>query len=175
MKSLQRKSEAINEDISVYGISDGSRYVQINGLDVLEKGEVYISNSFRDKYGISIGDMVTLDEKYENKHYEFKVAGFYDKSLSISVFMPMEHFRSSFDLDEDEFTGFCRIRKSRILVRTILLPLLPSMTSRKCATSSIIRWAHICSIFMVLCILLSAVKSICSPRLSLRKTKTLFP
>lgn len=37
MKSLQRKSEAINEDISVYGISDGSRYVQINGWTPLKR------------------------------------------------------------------------------------------------------------------------------------------
>ena len=45
MKSLQRKSNTINEDISAYGILDGSRYVQTDGLDSLKKDEIYISNS----------------------------------------------------------------------------------------------------------------------------------
>ena len=157
MKSLQRKSEAINEDISVYGISDGSRYVQINGLDVLEKGEVYISNSFRDKYGISIGDMVTLDEKYENKHYEFKVAGFYDKSLSISVFMPMEHFRSSFDLDEDEFTGFLSDTEITDISEDNIAAVITEHDITKMCDQLDHSMGSYMQYFQVLCILLSAV------------------
>ena len=104
--SLQRKSDAINEDISVYGIEDGSSYVSIDGLSALQENEVYISSSFRDKYGVSVGDTILLDEKYESKQYVFKVAGFYDQSLNISVFMPIGQFRSVFGLQEDEFSGY---------------------------------------------------------------------
>lgn len=106
MESLQRKGENFNEDISVYGISDGSGYVQIDGLGALGEGEVYISDSFAEKYGIAAGDTITLDAKYENTEYKFKVAGLYAKSLNIAVFMPIEHFRSVFGLEEDEFTGY---------------------------------------------------------------------
>lgn len=106
MKSLQRKSNTIDEEISVYGIADNSSYVKIDGLDGLQEGEVYISESFADKYGISVGDTFSLEEKYENKRYEFKAIGFYDKSLNLSVYMPMEQFCSSFDMEEDEFTGY---------------------------------------------------------------------
>ena len=36
MTSLVRKSDVLDEEVSVYGIADGSRYVQINNLSGLE-------------------------------------------------------------------------------------------------------------------------------------------
>lgn len=80
MTSLEKKSDALNEEISVYGIEKDSKYVKIKKLNSLKKNEVYISASFADKYGIRVGDTVSLDEKYENKTYKFKVAGLYHKS-----------------------------------------------------------------------------------------------
>lgn len=106
MKSLQKKSDTLNEEISVYGISDDSKYVKIEDLETLEKNEVYISASFQDKYNLEIGDSIILDEKYENKQYSFKVAGFYDQSLNITVFMPIKNFCSVFDFEEEEFGGY---------------------------------------------------------------------
>ena len=49
MTSLVKKSDAIDEEISVYGIADGSNYVKIKKLSSLRKNEVYISASFADK------------------------------------------------------------------------------------------------------------------------------
>ena len=92
--------------MTVYGISDGSRYVDIEELPELEEDEVYISASFGDKYDLKKGDIVTLDEKYEDEQYRFKVAGIYDSCQNIAVFMPIEHYRSLFALDEDAFTGY---------------------------------------------------------------------
>ena len=71
MTSLEKKSDALNEEISVYGIEKDSKYVKIKKLNSLKKNEVYISASFADKYGIRVGDTVSLDEKYENKTYKF--------------------------------------------------------------------------------------------------------
>ncbi len=88
MKSLQKKSDVLNEEISVYGISDDSKYVKIEDLQALKENEVYISTSFQDKYNLEIGDSIVLNEKYENKQYSFKVAG------------------SVFDFDEQEFGGY---------------------------------------------------------------------
>ena len=42
----------------------------------------------------------------KNRQYHFKVAGFYDKSLSLSVFMPLEDFRTAFALEADAFSGY---------------------------------------------------------------------
>lgn len=55
LKSLQRKSDAIHEEISVYSIAAGSRYVNIAGLQSLGEGEVYISDSFAEKYAFRLG------------------------------------------------------------------------------------------------------------------------
>lgn len=52
MTSLVKKSDAIDEEISVYGIADDSNYVKIKKLSSLKKNEVYISASFADKYGL---------------------------------------------------------------------------------------------------------------------------
>ncbi|MCI8426187.1 MAG: FtsX-like permease family protein [Lachnospira sp.] len=106
MKSLQKKSDVLNEEISVYGISDDSKYVKIEDLQALKENEVYISTSFQDKYNLEIGDSIVLNEKYENKQYSFKVAGFYDQSLNITIFMPIKNFCSVFDFDEQEFGGY---------------------------------------------------------------------
>ncbi len=90
----------------MYGISDDSKYVKIEDLWALKENEVYISTSFQDKYNLEIGDSIVLDEKYENKQYSFKIAGFYDQSLNITIFMPIKNFCSVFDFDEQEFGGY---------------------------------------------------------------------
>ena len=42
----------MDEEISVYGIAENSQYVKIEGL---KEGEVYLSDSFGEKYGVSVG------------------------------------------------------------------------------------------------------------------------
>ncbi len=157
MMSLQQKSDAINEDISVYGIEDDSSYVSIDGLSALQENKVYISNSFRDKYGVSVGDTVLLHEKYENKQYEFKIAGFYDKSLNISVFMPIEQFRSIFGLEADEFSGYL----SDTAITDIEDDNIAAVITERDITKMCDQLDHSMGAYMqyfqILCILLSAV------------------
>lgn len=157
MKSLQKKSDAIDEEISVYGITDGSKYVKINGLDALGANEVYISNSFAGKYGISAGDIVSLEEKYENKKYEFKVAGFYDKSLSISVFMPIEQFRTVFDLEKDEFAGYLSDTEITDISEDNIATVITELDVTKMFDQLDHSMGSYMQYFQVLCILLSAV------------------
>lgn len=157
MKSLQRKSDAIDEEVSVYGITDGSQYVKINGLDALGENEIYISNSFAEKYGISAGDTVLLEEKYENKKYEFRVAGFYDKSLSISVFMPIEQFRTAFDLKEDEFTGYLSDTEITDISEDNIATVITERDITKMCDQLDHSMGSYMQYFQVLCILLSAV------------------
>lgn len=157
MKSLQRKSDAIDEEISVYGIADSSNYVEISGLDALGENEVYISNSFAEKYGISAGDTVVLSEKYENKKYEFKVAGFYDKSLSLSVFMPIKQFRTAFDLKEDEFTGYLSNTQITDISEDNIATVITEQDITKMCDQLDHSMGSYMQYFQVLCILLSAV------------------
>lgn len=106
MRSLQKKGDALDEEVSIYGITEDSRYVEIADFNALAEGKVYISASFQDKYGLKIGDMFVLDEKYESKQYSFEVVGIYDRCQSIAVFMPIKNYCSIFDLDEEEFSGY---------------------------------------------------------------------
>jgi len=94
---------SIDEEISVYGFSDESRYYEIPSLG---ENEVVISKAFADKFGIRVGDTISLDEEFESVTYEFKVAYIDDVSELMSVFMGVGSFNKIFDLDEDSFSGF---------------------------------------------------------------------
>lgn len=155
--SLQRKGGAIDEEVSVYGISGGSRYVHIDGLEALEESQVYLSTAFRDKYNVKLGDTVLLDEKYENKRYELEVAGFYDKCMSIAVFMPMERFQAAFGLETDEFTGYLSDRELTDLDEDFIATVITERDITKMCDQLDHSMGDYMTYFQVLCILLSAV------------------
>ncbi len=157
MSALKISQDGRSEEISVYGITDNSRYVEISGLSSLKDGEIYLSDSFRDKYGISAGDDITLEEKYENRQYTFKVAGFYDKSLSLSAFLPMEQFRTVFGLEEGEFTGYLSNSElDDISADNIATVITQHDITKMCDQLDHSMGAYM-QYFQVLCILLSAV------------------
>ena len=106
MDSLLYKTDAMDEEVSVYGVEDTSKYISLPDAKNLKEKEVYISKPFRDKYDVAVGDTVTLNAKYEKKKYSFKVKGFFEHSQSIAVFMPIEQYRTAFDKDDDAFDGF---------------------------------------------------------------------
>lgn len=157
MSALKIRQDGRSEEISVYGITDNSRYVEISGLSSLKDGEIYLSDSFRDKYGISAGDDITLEEKYENRQYTFKVAGFYDKSLSLSAFLPVEQFRTVFGLEDGEFTGYLSNSElDDISADNIAAVITQHDITKMCDQLDHSMGAYM-QYFQVLCILLSAV------------------
>ena len=91
-----------DENVTVYGIAQGSRYIT---LDSSADG-VYISSAFSKKFGLSAGDVITLNEEYANKSYELKVSGIVDYDGGIAVFMTPDVFNETFDMDEDDFSGY---------------------------------------------------------------------
>lgn len=141
MTSLVRKSDVLDEEVSVYGIADNSRYVQIADLSGLQGNEVYISAPYADKYRLAVGDTFTLDEKYEHKQYTFTVAGIYDHCQSIAVFLPADNYRAVFDLDADAFSGFLSDTEITTSTRTASQRSSPSATSQRWPISSTTRWA----------------------------------
>ena len=99
-----RGSGGSTESVSVYGISDGSKYVKID--ENMEDGKVYISSAFSEKFGYKAGDKISLSEEFANKSYEFSVEGIVDYEGGIAVFMPDENFIRIFDRKEGSFTGY---------------------------------------------------------------------
>lgn len=155
MKSLVKRSDALDEEISTYGVVDDSRYIEISDLESLEKNEVYISNSYADKYGIVIGDTIKLEEKYTDDTYNFKVCGIYDKCQSIAVFMPIDQYREVFDLDDDAFSGFFSDSKLTDIDSNMIASTITKRDITKMCDQLDLSMGSYMQYFQVLCILLS--------------------
>ena len=172
MTSLLKKSDALDEEVSIYGIADNSSYVKINDFDSLKKNEVYISDSFSQKYGLNEGDEVKLDAQYEKKTYTFKVKGIYDKSQSIAVFMPIDRFADIFDLKDNQFSGFLSDTKIKDIDENNIATTITIHDITKMADQLDHSMGAYMSYFQVLCILLAAVMIYLLTKLIIEKNET---
>ena len=93
----------IGEPVSVYGYTEGSRYIDID--ESVKDNEIFISQAFAEKFLRKAGETVTLKEKYEDTTYEFVIKGIYNYPAGIAIFMPNDNFNEVFDLEEGSFTG----------------------------------------------------------------------
>ncbi len=157
MCSLQKESGEMTEEVSVYGISDDSSYVKIENLAYLKENEIYISKSFSDKYGLKAGDCVYLDEKYENRQYQFTVAGIYDRCQNIAAFLPIENYRLVFGLDGEEFTGYLSETEITDIKEENIATVLSERDITKICDQLDHSMGSYMTYFQILCILLSAV------------------
>ena len=157
MTSLQNKSDTLDEEISVYGIEDDSRYVKISDLSALKGNEAYISASYADKYSLSVGETVVLDEKYENKQYEFEVAGIYDHSQALAVFLSNEQYCEIFDMDSDAFTGYLSDSEITDIDEDEIATVITEHDITKMCDQLDHSMGSYMTYFQYLCILLSAV------------------
>ena len=94
-----------DEEISVYGIKADSEYADFGYLPAYRKN-VLVSEGFLEKYGLSVGDKITLHEKYGDKEYSFNVFGTADYAAGLAVFMDKASFNENFDLDMHFFNGY---------------------------------------------------------------------
>ena len=101
---LLRRGQEHDEDVWVYGFSQGSRAVAIRER-LLEK-EVFISRAMAEKYNLQRGDTLSLSEKYEHKSHTFSVKGIYPYDGGIAIFMPRENFNSVLGRSSGSFNGF---------------------------------------------------------------------
>ncbi len=102
--ALEYRTAKYNEEISVYGIADHSRYVSLEAGN--QADEMWISSAFSNKYHLKKGDSFTVHEKYENKQYTWKIAGVYRYDAALTVFMTNARFNELFEHDADAFTGY---------------------------------------------------------------------
>ena len=93
-----------DESVSVFGITKDSAYVTL-GDDADGEG-VYVSSAFRSKFRLSVGDVITLHEEYQNRSYQFTIRGIVDYDGGIAAFMSGDGFRRVFEVEEDDFSGY---------------------------------------------------------------------
>ena len=87
------------DDISVYGISDDSKYLSMD----FESGKVYVSDVFADKYRLKKGDKFTLKESYGTKKHTFEIGGVYEYPIGLTIFMNEKDFCKEFNVKDNEF------------------------------------------------------------------------
>lgn len=91
-----------SESVTVYGVSENSRYVDISSY----KNGVYVSDALSNKFDVKVGDTLTLKDAYGSNTYKFKVSGVYEYPGAIAVFMDTDKFTDTFSLDKGYFNGY---------------------------------------------------------------------
>ena len=79
------------EGFTIYGLEPESKYIHVE----LPKDGVAIADGIKEKYGIDVGDEITLHEEYEKKDYTFKVASIVNYPSSLAVFMPRKVYNDT--------------------------------------------------------------------------------
>ncbi|MBR5712775.1 MAG: ABC transporter permease [Lachnospiraceae bacterium] len=118
------KKDYKTDEVSVYGIAPDSKYVK----QVIPAGKALLSNGFMDKYSVSVGDTVSLYDKYADRNYEFVVAGEYPYEASLAVFVNTDEFNTMFDKTPDYYSGYFANRELTELTASNIYMTLDSET-----------------------------------------------
>lgn len=94
------------EKITVYGIREDSKYVDMTDIKDAAGNGVILSDGYMEKYGLEEGDAITLKEEFNSDRYTFKVSGEYYYPATLSIFMSLDRFNEMFDLEPDYFSGY---------------------------------------------------------------------
>lgn len=100
--SLKTTDNDFTEDISIYGISEDSSYINAD----LSEEKVYISSAYSDKYGLHKGDQITLKEEFGDKEYTLNIDGIYENPTTLAVFVSREHFNEIFEKESNYYSGY---------------------------------------------------------------------
>lgn len=92
-----------DDEISVYGIENGSRY--IDDFD-LTGNKIFVSNGYMEKYNLKAGDTLTLKEEYSDKSYDFIVSDSYKYPAAFTIFVNSNYYKDIFGKDMNYFTGY---------------------------------------------------------------------
>ncbi|MBR6381742.1 MAG: permease [Lachnospiraceae bacterium] len=97
-----------DESVTVYGITKGSAYMDLG--EGTEGDEIFLSAAFAKKFGLAVGDALTLREEYENQSYSFTVAGITDYEGAVAAFLDKDSFDRIFEKDSEDFNGYFSAR-----------------------------------------------------------------
>lgn len=100
--SLKTTGDGFTENISIYGISENSSYIDAD----LSEERVYISSAYSDKYSLHKGDNIILKEEFGDKEYTLDVDGIYENPTTLAVFVSREYFNEMFENESDYYSGY---------------------------------------------------------------------
>lgn len=95
LTGLSYHSKTREEDVSVYGIVDDSKYF----VEKMPDDGILIADGIAEKYGVKKGDTIQLYESYGDNVYSFKVKDIIDYPSGLAVFMSYDEYIDTFDPD----------------------------------------------------------------------------
>lgn len=98
-------NKAVKEEVIAYGIEDDSRYFK--GIHLSDrKSQVIVSDGYLEKYHLQVGDIIELQEPFDDQEYRFEIAGTYHYPATFAVFMTRDSFEQTFDEKEGYYNGY---------------------------------------------------------------------
>lgn len=98
------------EDISLIGIGEKTTYFKDLKLPA-KKNEIVISENFSKKAGLSVGDKVTLWDKFRNKKSDYRIVGTYAYPVMLSAFISRENLNKYLNEKKFFFNGYYSDKK----------------------------------------------------------------
>lgn len=99
-KTMKKSIYGYSFDVTVMGITDDNPFFDVDLEDTAES--VTISSSISYKFGLKVGDVLTLKDEENNRLYAFEIKAITQYSPSFMVFMPYDRALELFG-EQDDF------------------------------------------------------------------------
>lgn len=100
-KTLKKEIYGYNFDVTVMGITDDNPFFDVELEDTSSR--VVISSSISYKYGLGVGDVITLKDEEDDKLYSFEISDITQYAPSFMVFMPYDKALELFGEPDDYY------------------------------------------------------------------------
>lgn len=100
-KTLKKEIYGYNFDVTVMGITDDNPFFDVELEDASSR--VVISSSISYKYGLGVGDVITMKDEEEDKLYSFEISDITQYAPSFMVFMPYDKALELFGEPDDYY------------------------------------------------------------------------
>ncbi|SCW50934.1 putative ABC transport system permease protein [Ruminococcaceae bacterium YRB3002] len=101
-EGLKKEIFGYTFDVTLMGITEDNPFFNTGDLPENDT-DVVLSSAVANKYKLSVGDVFNLSDKNGDRLYAFRVAGIFDFSASLMVFMDIDRCRDLFGEDDEYF------------------------------------------------------------------------
>lgn len=100
-KTLKKEIYGYNFDVTLLGITEDNPFFDTDLAD--SSSQVTISSSISYKYGIQVGDVITLKDEENDKFYAFEISDITQYAPGFMVFMPYDKALELFGEQDDYY------------------------------------------------------------------------
>lgn len=100
-KTLKKEIYGYNFDVTLLGITEDNPFFDTDLAD--SPSQVTISSSISYKYGLQVGDVITLKDEENNKFYAFEISDITQYAPGFMVFMPYDKALELFGEQDDYY------------------------------------------------------------------------